>query len=68
MDSDKKEYSGMTLNEMLYEAGLMKDFDSAIRKKDKTALIRILKSVNIAEKSASKIIESIFSNPEKYGY
>jgi hypothetical protein len=68
MSTDDKKYSGMTLNEMLFQSGLLESFDDAIRKKDRATLLGILKKVNIDSENGGKIIQTIFDNPKKYGY
>jgi len=68
MGGEKNKYSGMTLNEMLFEAGLIKEFDKAVKEKNELALIQILQKVNISAKNGKKIIKTIFNNPGKYGF
>jgi hypothetical protein len=65
---EEKKYSGMTLNEMLFESGLLKDFDKAVKDKNRPKLIEILKKIDIENKNADGIVETIFSSPSKYGY
>ena len=61
-------YDGMTVNERLFEAKLLDEYDSAVKKRDKKALVKILKKVTLSEEQANAIIDAIFSNPKKYGY
>ena len=68
MQREKDNYSGMTLNEMLFDSGLMKDFDEAMAKKDKRKLLKILAVINIKNNVAEKIIDTIFNNPKRYGF
>lgn len=64
----KKQYTGMSLNEMLFDTGLLKEFDIAIKDKNEAELINILSKVNISLESAKKIIKTIFDDPIKYGF
>lgn len=62
------DYSGMTLNERLYIAKLMDEFNSAIKRNDKENVIEILKKVDLDSTEAAFIINTIYNNPKKYGY
>jgi hypothetical protein len=70
MDSpiDKPDYSGMTLNERLFAAGLMKRFDRAAKDRDGEEMVRILMQVSLSETDARWSTKTILGNPEKYGY
>ena len=61
-------YDGMTVNERLFEAKLLDEYDSAVKKRDKKTLVKILKQVALSEEQANATIDAIFSNPKKYGY
>jgi hypothetical protein len=43
------DYSGMTVNERFAVSGLFKEFDKAVRKKDKMKLVEILKEVSLSD-------------------
>jgi HD-like signal output (HDOD) protein len=60
--------SGMTLNERLYTLGLLDDFGEAARRRDKPAMINLLKKLDLSEPEASNCVETILSDPKKYGY
>ena len=62
------EYDGMTVNERLFEAKLLDEYDLAVRKRDRKALVKILEKVALSEKRANSTIDAIFLNPKKYGY
>jgi hypothetical protein len=68
MGEEKNKFSGMTLNEMLFEAGLIKEFDKAVKEKNETALIQVLQKINIPTQNAKKIINTIFNDLKKYGF
>lgn len=61
-------FSGMTVNERLFEAKLLEAFDFAVNKRDKKKLVEILKKVALSEEQANSTIDAIFLNPKKYGY
>jgi len=58
-------YTGMTMNERLFEAGLVEEFDAAFRARDRAALIDIYSRVGGGE-FAEKSVDTILANPEKY--
>ena len=62
------DYSGMTLNERLVEAGLMDRFEQAARSRDLAAMVSLLMQVALEEKEARWSAETILANPAKYGY
>lgn len=62
------DYSGMTLNERLFEAKLLDQFQAAANAKDRKTLIDILGRVDVKSKEAEWTVDTIFSNPEKYGF
>ncbi|PRZ00186.1 hypothetical protein BY457_10610 [Marinilabilia salmonicolor] len=50
------DYSGMTVNERLAVSGLFKEFDKAVRKKDKMKLVEILKEVSLSDANIDDIL------------
>jgi hypothetical protein len=61
-------FGGMTVNERLYEAGLLDEFDEAARARNHAAMIRILKQVEMGDKYAALTADAILANPAKYGF
>jgi hypothetical protein len=61
-------YDGMTVNERLFEAKLVNDFDNAVIHRDKDKIIAILRKVELSADDAKKCCDSILSDPTKYGY
>jgi hypothetical protein len=53
-----KSAAGMTDNERLFVSGLIEDFDSAINRKDKKALTKILNKDYLADESINAIVIS----------
>lgn len=66
-DQEKK-YSGMTTNERMFVAGLLDDFDTAARRRDRSRMIAILLQVEFDHAEASSIVDTILSNPATYGF
>ncbi len=54
-----KKYTGMTVNERLYVSGLMDAFDKAIELRDDVEITRILREVELADKSIKPILDKI---------
>lgn len=52
-------FYGMTVNERLYVAGLMNDFETCLKQKDFKGINTILKKVELNEDSIIKIINSL---------
>ena len=57
------EYNAMTVNERLYEAGLIKAFDKAAKKHNIKELNKILTQVELSEEDISKIIDWVENSP-----
>jgi hypothetical protein len=49
----------MTVNERLYVSGLMDEFDNAVKKKDVSTIVSILKKVELKEESIKPILDSL---------
>ena len=47
------ELSGMTVNERLFEKGLLTEWDSAVTRKDREAMIKLLDQVELPEQAAA---------------
>lgn len=58
----------MTVNERLFEADLMSEFDDAAKERNKIRMVEILKEVELTEAQANETSEAIIQNPSKYGY
>lgn len=50
-------YAGMTVNERLYVAGLLDEFEEAISDKNTEKAIRILKKVELTDDNIKPILE-----------
>lgn len=60
--------SGMTVNERLAVAGLLKAFDKAVRMRDREGAIDILRRVELSAEQAGQTTDTIFASPARYGY
>ena len=49
-------YPGMTVNERLVASGLLTEFDEARKRKDKNAVVKILRSVRVGEESIREVL------------
>jgi hypothetical protein len=63
----KSQYGGMTVNERLSDAGLMPEWDTAASSRNTERMIELLGKVDLADQAES-IVETILSNPRKYGF
>lgn len=64
--AEPQSYAGMTINERLYAAGLMDQFDAAARARDRDVMISILNGVAVGDAAGS--IDAILRDPTLYGY
>jgi hypothetical protein len=60
----KENYLEMTVNERLYASGLIAEFDKAKKKKDKEALVTILKKIQVDDPSIKKILTDAGITPD----
>jgi len=58
----------MTLNERLFTAGLLGQFDAAINAGDRERAIELLVQVSMSESSAVATVDAVLANPSKYGF
>jgi hypothetical protein len=54
-----KEYGGMTVNERLLAAGLVEDFDRAVRAGDLQSLKKILRDVQLSDENIAAILKRV---------
>jgi len=52
-------YKGMTVNERLFEAGLLNNFDLAVQKKNVEQVVQILQQVQVDESDINAIIKKL---------
>jgi hypothetical protein len=58
----------LTLNERLYESGILDAFAAAVERGDKAAMIAFLKAVEIDPIEAAVTADMILKNPKRHGY
>ncbi|MBN1501263.1 MAG: hypothetical protein JW982_13980 [Spirochaetes bacterium] len=58
----------MTVNERLYAAGLIDDFDNAIMKKNFEEAAAILIQTGLTPEQADSAVDVIKNDSKKYGY
>ena len=68
VSGQRPDYAGMTVNERLFSAGLLKEFDAAIGSGDRHRAIEILELVAISADGAAQTVDTVLRNPSKYGY
>ncbi len=59
-------YSGMTVNERLYDAGLLEEFDDALRRGDRDQLIAILTRVELDAEQSAWTADTVLAHPTRY--
>lgn len=68
MNEPRQGYGEMTVNERLFAAGLIQQFDAAISSGDREGAIEILLRAALSGVSAGETVDAVLANPEKYGY
>jgi hypothetical protein len=68
MSAQPPDFGGMTVNERLFTAGLLGQFDAAIDSGDRQRALELLKQVAMSEDSAATTVEAVLANPSKYGF
>ena len=61
-------YSGMTVNERLFVANLLSEFEDAAKNRDKDKMIEILQKVELPVEQAKETTKAIIDNPSMYGH
>jgi hypothetical protein len=61
-------YAGMTVNERLYAAGLIKAWDAAMIKRDRAKMLEILMATEPTAEQAAFTVDTTLADPEKYGF
>lgn len=60
--TSEKNYSGMSVNERLYDAGLLDDFFKAANKKDRNEMVALLVSIELERSQAEKAADTVLNN------
>lgn len=61
-------FPGMTLNERLFAARLLSEFDTAARQRARATMISLLVKVGLSESDAAASSDAILADPKLYGY
>ena len=61
------DFAGMTTNERLYVAGLMREWSAAATSRDRKGMVQILSRVGL-DNVANEITDAILADPERYGF
>lgn len=61
-------FRGMTVNERLFGAGLLEEWDNAALARNAAAMAQILASVAITPDEAKRIVATVLANPKQYGF
>jgi len=62
------ELSGMTVNERLSACDLFQRWDAAAISRNKEEMVALLGEVAITREEASRIVDTILADPNKYGF
>ena len=57
-EEDFERFRGLTVNERLFAAGLLEEWDAAIRSSDRTRVIELLTKIDLADQ-ATQIVDSL---------
>lgn len=68
VDGQRGDFDDMTVNERLFVAGLVEQFDSAIDSGDRQRAIELLRQVAMSDASAAETVDAVLAHPEAYGY
>ena len=66
MNERSARLSGMTINERLSHGGLMEQWDTAARRRDRIEMIRLFREVEVAE--PDETVDAVLANPTKFGF
>ena len=67
VEAMRPKYSGMSVNERLFVAGLLADWDQAVRAGNRAGMIEILGRVDLGD-GAGATADSVLANPAFYGF
>jgi hypothetical protein len=63
-----QELRGMTVNERLVACGVLAQWDAAVRRRNGSEMIEVLRSVALTEQQAAQTTHAVLQNPKKYGF
>jgi hypothetical protein len=68
MSGPWRDFAGMTVNERLSAAGLIRQFDTAIGSGDRQRAVGLLLRVAMSDASAGETVDAVLADPVRYGY
>lgn len=68
MSAEPPDYGGMTVNERLFVAGLVEQFDAAIKSRDRRRAVDLLRQVAMSESEAGATTDTVLAKPTEYGF
>jgi len=60
-------YAGMTVNERLWEAGILEAWESATISRNRDRMVALLGEVELSEQ-AERIADTVLADPKRYGF
>ena len=63
----KEIYAAMTVNERLFVAGLLVQFDKATQTGNRAEMIELLRRVEIDIEESDRIVDAVLRHPTRYG-
>jgi hypothetical protein len=68
MTEEEQDFGGMTVNERLFVAGLLQQFEAAINASDRERAVELLGRVSMSHASAAATVDAVLADPERYEY
>jgi hypothetical protein len=65
-EANKPDFAGMTVNERLYCAGILDRWDDAAQRRDRDAMIELLKRIEVPNPHWTA--DTVLADPQRYGF
>ena len=62
----KPDLSALTVNERLFETGLIDEWDAAVRDRDRDKMLEIMRKVEVEPPEFA--VDTVLADPAKYGF
>ncbi|MHC4068610.1 MAG: hypothetical protein ACYS18_00885 [Planctomycetota bacterium] len=62
------ELQGMTVNERLFSLGLLAQWDSAVKSRNRDEMLKILSKCAMSQEQCEYTTDTVLNNPAKYGF
>lgn len=66
MEDARPDLEGMTVNERLFEMGLIEEWDAAVLARDRGKMLEIMRRVEVDQPEYT--VDTILANPAMYGF